>query len=98
MASNARTRKVVKKIIDQAISMIPREIMILRQSGLKSELKIKKEDDFMLGMTWGHIISDTANYYANLFGRPATYEELSVLVAIARKRIREIKDAIHSAA
>ena len=98
MALDAQTRKVVKNIIDQAISMIPAETKIIQQSHLKSELKLKEENDFILGMVWSYIIFNATNYYVNRFGKSATNEELSDLVNIVQKRIKEMKDAVRRAA
>lgn len=94
MNLNSEARGALEKIIDDAIKGIPQQVSLFRRQSMKSELHLTKEEDFVLGMTWGSIMSIFIGRQMIQYQRLMMQNEKEEMLAIILKRTREMRDAI----
>jgi len=94
MVLDAEMRGNLEKVIDNAISKIPKTVDMARTVTAVRELQIKNPDDFALGLAWGDIIRAFSERYALKHSGLPSEEETSEISDIVMKRTKEIKEAI----
>lgn len=90
-------RGTLEKIIDKTVEMIQDIIPAARDPSLKKLIQIDKEEDFVMGMSFGVIYADFMNYLITTKNRKTSADDHKELAVIIARRAREMKEAIFKA-
>jgi len=93
MVLDQPSKAKLEQIIDYVITRIPFDMKVYRTKYITSGLQLKEEADFVLGITWGRIMTSFGDYFLQ-FGRVATQEEIQEISEILLKRTKELRDDI----
>jgi hypothetical protein len=87
-------RGLLEREIDLAINDIPELMAQYRLPEMKSKLLYKDESDFVLGLTFGRILSMYGINFRIKYNRILMNEEITEMHQILTKRTIEIREAM----
>jgi hypothetical protein len=96
MALNDHMRGILENLIDQALSITPIYLNMVRQNA-PPEFGIQNKQDYTLGIVQGLIMGQFLGLYRGSFAQDPTPNIMAEAGGIIHKRTREIRDAIFKA-